>query len=174
MTARALVLTTVVAAAAARVVQIDDPTPFPDVKRALVVFAHPDDAETICGGLVATLIAQGTEVTYVVATNGDKGWSKNYNMTSAELAVIRQQEQLNAAAVMGVSNVTFLGNEVCYRRTSHPQSPFAALPHPHRANLATSCRAGRPPGGRRPDRAEEEHHDRHPHLPTGCCDCVFA
>lgn len=111
MAARATLLAALVAAAAARVVQFDDPTPFAEIKKALVVFAHPDDAETICGGLVATLIAQGTEVAYVVATNGDKGWSKNYNMTSAELAVIRQQEQLNAAAVLGVSNVTFLQQE---------------------------------------------------------------
>ncbi len=73
--------------------------------------AHPDDAETICGGVVRQFVEAGTTVHYAVATNGDKGWNKNYNMTSPELAVIRQQEQLNAAAVLGVSNVTFLGHE---------------------------------------------------------------
>lgn len=36
---------------------------------------------------------------------------QNYNMTSPELAAIREQEQLNAAAVLGVKNVTFLRNE---------------------------------------------------------------
>jgi LmbE family N-acetylglucosaminyl deacetylase len=83
----------------------------PESQRTLVVFAHPDDAETICGGLVSLLVAQGTVVHYLVVTNGDKGWNKNYNMTSAELVPLRQAEQLAAAAVLGVANVTFLGYE---------------------------------------------------------------
>ena len=81
-------------------------------RKALIVFAHPDDAETIAGGLIAQFIDQGIQVSYVVSTNGDKGWNKDYNMTSPQLAIIRQNEQLAAASVMGVQGgVTFLGNE---------------------------------------------------------------
>ena len=41
---------------------------------------------------------------------GNKGWGKNFNMTSAELGPIRENEQLEAAALMGIKNVTFLRN----------------------------------------------------------------
>src|SRR5260370_2819090 len=40
-------------------------------ERAMVVFAHPDDAEIGSGGVVAKWIAAGREVTYVLCTNGD-------------------------------------------------------------------------------------------------------
>lgn len=86
-------------------------TPWGNISRALVVFAHPDDAETVCGGMIATLVNYGVSVAYLVVTNGDKGWSKNYNMTSEKLAGIRRQEQLNAAAVLNVSEVWFLDQE---------------------------------------------------------------
>ena len=48
------------------------------------------------GGLVAALRAQGTHVTYVIATNGDKGCTDSVyydcdNMTSAEIAVFNAQ-----------------------------------------------------------------------------------
>ena len=45
---------------------------------------------------------------YVVTTNGDAGWSKDTQMTSEQLAVIRYNEQLAAAAVLNVSGVAML------------------------------------------------------------------
>jgi hypothetical protein len=39
-------------------------TAVPD--RAMVIFAHPDDAEIGSGGVVAKWVAQGCEVTYVL------------------------------------------------------------------------------------------------------------
>jgi LmbE family N-acetylglucosaminyl deacetylase len=88
------------------------PTPWGDISRALVVIAHPDDAETICGGTVAMLIdVYNVSVAYVVTTNGDKGWSKDTNKTSPEIAAIRRAEQAAAARVMGVSQVYFLDQE---------------------------------------------------------------
>lgn len=41
-------------------------------KRVLFVVAHPDDIEGLCGGLVSLLSRQGTEIGYLIATNGDK------------------------------------------------------------------------------------------------------
>jgi LmbE family N-acetylglucosaminyl deacetylase len=74
----------------------------------MVVTPHPDDAEIGCGGTVAKWIAEGTEVVYVMCTNGDKGTS-DPDMTPERLAVIREKEQLDAAEVMGVKDVIFLG-----------------------------------------------------------------
>ena len=41
--------------------------------RAMAVFAHPDDAEFLCSGTIARLIAAGYRAQYVLATSGDKG-----------------------------------------------------------------------------------------------------
>ena len=78
------------------------------IKRVLVVVAHPDDAEFGCGGTVARWVKEGKEVSYVIATNGDKG-SEDRSMTSERLAQIRAEEQLNAARTLGVERVEFLG-----------------------------------------------------------------
>ena len=45
----------------------------PEVKRVLVVAAHPDDLETACGGTMALLISQGIEVSLLLGTDGDIG-----------------------------------------------------------------------------------------------------
>jgi len=75
---------------------------------AMVVVAHPDDAEFLCAGTVAKWAARGCEVTYVVITKGDKG-SDDPEMTTERLAAIRETEQRAAGAVLGVQNFEFLG-----------------------------------------------------------------
>lgn len=74
----------------------------------MVVVAHPDDAEFMCAGTVAKWTKAGAEVTYVVITKGDKG-SDDPEMTPSRLAVIREQEQRDAGAVLGVRNFEFMG-----------------------------------------------------------------
>ncbi len=74
---------------------------------ALVLFAHPDDAEFMCGGTVARWAREGTQVHYVVLTDGSAG-SNEPGMTREALRPIRQAEQLAAADVLGVADVTFL------------------------------------------------------------------
>jgi LmbE family N-acetylglucosaminyl deacetylase len=73
----------------------------------MVVTPHPDDAEFGVAGTVARLTREGKRVVYVVCTNGDKGTS-DMNMKPEELAKIREQEQLAAAKLLGVSDVVFL------------------------------------------------------------------
>jgi len=75
---------------------------------ALVVFAHPDDAEYMCGGTVASWTREGTEVHYCVITDGSAG-SNEPSATREEMAVIREREQRAAAEVLGVRSLTFLG-----------------------------------------------------------------
>ncbi|MFB3092146.1 MAG: PIG-L deacetylase family protein, partial [Dehalococcoidia bacterium] len=77
-------------------------------ERALVVTPHPDDAEIACGGTVGNWVRQGTQVYYVLCSDGSKG-SDDPKMTPQKLARIRHQEQLDAAAKLGVKEVVALG-----------------------------------------------------------------
>jgi LmbE family N-acetylglucosaminyl deacetylase len=77
-------------------------------KSAMVVVAHPDDAEFIAAGTVAKWARAGSTVTYVIVTRGDKG-SEDPNMTPSELARIREAEQRAAGKVLGVTNFEFMG-----------------------------------------------------------------
>ena len=78
-------------------------------ERAMVVFAHPDDAEVQCAGTIALWTEAGKKVIYVVLTKGDKG-SQDPNMTREALTKLRQEEQLKAAQELGVEKVIFLEN----------------------------------------------------------------
>jgi LmbE family N-acetylglucosaminyl deacetylase len=75
--------------------------------RALVIMAHPDDADYFAAGTVALWSTAGCTVTYVVVTSGDKGNAAGA-ISGAQLAALRQAEQRAAAAVVGVENVVFL------------------------------------------------------------------
>tara|TARA_B100001750_G_scaffold205024_1_gene181791 strand:+ start:19 stop:741 length:723 start_codon:yes stop_codon:yes gene_type:complete len=77
-------------------------------KRILLVIPHEDDGEGGCGGSVAGWAQKGADITFLLCTNGDKGTSE-LDMTSQRLANIRQKEQLAAAEVLGVKQVSFMG-----------------------------------------------------------------
>ena len=77
--------------------------------RAMVVMAHPDDAEFVCGGTVAKWCAEGAEVVYVVVTGGDKG-THDPEMHPEKLAAIREEEQRAACRTLGVKECVFLGH----------------------------------------------------------------
>jgi LmbE family N-acetylglucosaminyl deacetylase len=79
-----------------------------EFERALVVFAHPDDAEFLCGGTVARWTQGGTEVGYACATDGSAGWN-GPDLDRREIAGIREREMREAAAILGVDDVRFLG-----------------------------------------------------------------
>ena len=73
----------------------------------MVIVAHPDDAEFGIAGTVAGWVAEGKSVIFVVCTNGEKG-TTDRSLVPEKLAKIRQQEQREAAAVLGVKEVVFL------------------------------------------------------------------
>jgi LmbE family N-acetylglucosaminyl deacetylase len=75
---------------------------------ALVLFAHPDDAEFMCGGTVARWAREGTRVDYVIATDGSAG-SNEPGVTREQMRPIREREQRAAADVLGVSSIAWLG-----------------------------------------------------------------
>ena len=55
------------------------------IDRVMVITAHPDDSEFGAGGTIARMVQDGREVTYVIATNGNKG-SSDRTMTPERLA----------------------------------------------------------------------------------------
>jgi LmbE family N-acetylglucosaminyl deacetylase len=75
---------------------------------ALVLFAHPDDAEFMCGGTVARWVREGTQVHYVVITDGSAG-SNEPGVTREQMRPIREREQQAAADVLGVASIAWLG-----------------------------------------------------------------
>ena len=85
----------------------------PEIKRGMVVVAHPDDAEFGAAGTVAKWVAEGIEMTYVLTTDGSKG-SSDPEMNPQELARIRREEQLAAARELGITDVEFLGYPDAY------------------------------------------------------------
>ncbi|MBI2877902.1 MAG: PIG-L family deacetylase [Candidatus Tectomicrobia bacterium] len=79
-----------------------------EIKKVLVIMAHPDDAELGCGGTLAKWIQQeGKEVYYIVCTDGSKG-TKDRQINPHALAEIREKEQEKAAQVLGVQGIIFL------------------------------------------------------------------
>ena len=78
------------------------------VERVLVVVAHPDDAEAGAGGTLAKLVRRGAKAVYVIVTNGSMG-SGDRAMTRDRLVRIREAEQRDAARMLGVRYVEFLG-----------------------------------------------------------------
>ena len=82
--------------------------PDPDVERVLVIVAHPDDAEFWAGGTIAGWTDAGIQVTYFVLTDGDAG-GFDPDVPRGEIPRIRRAEQQEAAALLGVQEVRFLG-----------------------------------------------------------------
>jgi len=75
--------------------------------RALAIGAHADDIEFGCGATLAKWAASGTHVTMCVCTDGSKGtWDDNADL--AALIAKREEEQRDAAAILGAVDVVFL------------------------------------------------------------------
>lgn len=84
------------------------PAPKPDteIKRALVVAAHPDDADFGAAGTMATWVEAGIEVTILCLTHGEQGARPDADITT--VPALREAEQRAAAAEVGVTDVRFV------------------------------------------------------------------
>jgi LmbE family N-acetylglucosaminyl deacetylase len=71
-------------------------------KTVLVITAHPDDAEWWVGGTLAGLSGQGNRVILVLGTSGEQG------ANVPNLGAIREDEQQQAAKILGYTEVIFL------------------------------------------------------------------
>ena len=95
------------------------------IERVLVVTAHPDDVDFGAAGSVATWTEAGIEVSYCIVTDGDAG-GFDPAVPRSEIPGIRRAEQTAAAAVLGVSDLHFLGypdGRLERRSTSGATSP---------------------------------------------------
>lgn len=88
------------------------------VTRALVVTAHPDDVDFGAGGTIMALVKAGVTVTFCICTDGDAGGFDD-STDRSQIPAIRRAEQVAAAAVYGVTDVSFLGYRDGYLEPSH-------------------------------------------------------
>jgi LmbE family N-acetylglucosaminyl deacetylase len=79
-----------------------------DWRRAVAVAAHPDDLEYGAASAFARWTAQGKEVAYVVATSGEAGID---GIAPDRAGPLREAEELEGAAIVGVTHVEFLGHK---------------------------------------------------------------
>lgn len=109
--------------------QVDDVPE--DWQRGVVIVAHPDDIEYGCAAAVARWTKQGKDVRYILATSGEAGIE---GLPPAECGPVREAEERRSAAVVGVSEVDFLG---------HPDGRLE-YGLPLRRSLAEAIRRHRP------------------------------
>ncbi|GAA3088823.1 PIG-L family deacetylase [Streptomyces roseofulvus] len=76
-----------------------------DWQRALAVVAHPDDLEYGCAAAVASWTDAGKEVVYLLVSRGEAGID---TLAPDVCAPLREREQRDSAAVVGVDTVEFL------------------------------------------------------------------
>jgi LmbE family N-acetylglucosaminyl deacetylase len=84
------------------------PDAFDPCRSVVVVAAHADDLETVCGGTVALLTARRVAVTLAVLTDGQIG-STQEGISREELAHRRRAEAQQGARLLGVREVVFCG-----------------------------------------------------------------
>jgi LmbE family N-acetylglucosaminyl deacetylase len=89
-----------------------------EVNKVLCFSPHSDDAEILAGGTLAMWASQGVEVILCVVTNGAMG-SNDPAVKREDLIATRRREQRNAAAILGIAEVVFLGHEDGFVEDSH-------------------------------------------------------
>ncbi|MGC8498053.1 MAG: PIG-L deacetylase family protein [Acidimicrobiales bacterium] len=77
-------------------------------RRALAVYAHPDDADVAAGGMLAQWAHDGADVALVVVCDGSKG-SHGHSVDGPALATRRRGEVDRAAEILGLTEVVRLG-----------------------------------------------------------------
>ena len=77
-------------------------------ERVVVFAAHCDDIEVGSGGTIARWSAEGSEITYVLVTDGGSG-SNTPGEDLDQLVRTRIEEQRCAAEILGVERIKFLG-----------------------------------------------------------------
>jgi LmbE family N-acetylglucosaminyl deacetylase len=79
------------------------------MRKLMAIFAHPDDEGAI-GGTLTRYAQCGVEVTLVCATRGEAGQISDPKLATPDnLGAVRQRELEEAAALIGLSRLEFLG-----------------------------------------------------------------
>ncbi len=77
-------------------------------KVAIFIYAHPDDIEFSAGGTAAKWAKNGSELYFVIITDGNVGTHED-GMTADRLIETRRNEQRASAKVLGAKECIFLG-----------------------------------------------------------------
>ena len=82
----------------------------PDALKLMAILAHPDDESLGMGGSLAKYASEGVETYLVTATRGERGRYHDGSDHPGPEAMgrIREQELMEAAAVLGIKEVHFL------------------------------------------------------------------
>lgn len=92
---------------------MSDATMHPTPLTLMVVHAHPDDECLGTGGTLARYSAEGVRTVLVTATKGEEGEIHDPDLNEEEarprLAEIREEELRRAVAILGVTDLEFLG-----------------------------------------------------------------
>ena len=80
------------------------------MRSLLYVGAHPDDEVFFAGGTLARYVEEGTHVSIVCATRGERGATADL-CSIDELPKVREAELISAMQVLGITDVHFLPYE---------------------------------------------------------------
>ena len=110
-------------------------------KRVLISFAHPDDESFGLGALIAKYVAEGVDVYYICATNGDVGTvSDEYMKGYDTIADLRLAELACASEILGFKDIITFGYRdsgmVGSDTTQDPACLWYAHEHHHDAVVA--------------------------------------
>ncbi len=75
----------------------------------LFIGPHPDDIEIGAGATIAKLTAAGKRVSFLILTDGRYGDGHSGGIKGDDLAVLRREESVRSAGMLGVTDVRFLG-----------------------------------------------------------------
>jgi LmbE family N-acetylglucosaminyl deacetylase len=78
------------------------------LRRILCISAHPDDNEFTIAGSVARWAREGRQVAFCLVTSGAAG-TNEHTPSNEGLAPVRERESREAARILGVGEVIFLG-----------------------------------------------------------------
>lgn len=87
--------------------------PLPKIEsyeRYLFIGPHPDDIEIGAGATAAKLAAMGKEICFLICTDGRFGdGNAPHNVKGQTLIDLRKEEAIRSAAMLGITDVRFLG-----------------------------------------------------------------
>ena len=82
----------------------------PGPTRVMVIGAHPDDPDIVCGCLAVKLISRGFKVKFVAVTDGRMG---HHRLSPDETAATRREETHEAARRLGLDGYDIYGYPDC-------------------------------------------------------------
>ncbi|ONI88316.1 PIG-L domain-containing protein [Actinosynnema sp. ALI-1.44] len=118
-----------------------DLEPMPtDWERGLAVVAHPDDLEYGASAAIAQWVDEGKTFSYVLASRGEAGID---GISPQDCGPLREREQIEAARIVGVSEVEFLDHRDGVIEYGIPlRRDLAAAIRRHRPDLVVTLHYG--------------------------------